>query len=178
MADTPTDGQADERADGGSEEPRAKQGPLRGRGAGFGSSGEPGGFGAELMRRAREAAEAARKAAEEHRPAAERAARDAAERARQLAEAARPEVERRARQAKVAGEAALPHAQRAAREAAEYAREHEAEIKAAASRGAEVAARIVVPRPLRPAVDAMGEELRRKPPEPPREPRPDEDSTT
>lgn len=137
--------------------PAARKGPLRGTGRGIGMV-DPGGGGAnELMRRVRDAANAARQAAEEHRPAAEQAVRDAAERARRAAEAARPEAERLARQARAAGEAARPHVERAAHEAAAYAREHEDELRNAATK----AARFVAPAPLRPAIDAMGGELRR-----------------
>jgi len=140
-------------------EPQPRKAPLRGSGSAFGVSGGGSGTGAEFLRRARDAAEAARRMAEERRPAAERAARDAAARAKRAAEAAKPEAERLARQAKAAADAARPHAERAAREAAGYAREHEDELKSAAAR----AARIVAPRPLRPALDAMEEELRGKP---------------
>ncbi|MEZ4553884.1 MAG: hypothetical protein AB7L91_03850 [Dehalococcoidia bacterium] len=148
-------GQAPEPAEPGLSPPRA---PLRGSGAGFGMAGEGGGA-ASLLRRVQEAAELARRTAEQHRPAAERAAREAAERARHAVEAAKPEAERLARQARAAAEAARPHVERAAGDAANYAREHEDEIRNAAAR----AARTVAPRPLRPAIDAMSEELKKRP---------------
>ncbi|MGE0228546.1 MAG: hypothetical protein AB7I38_05940 [Dehalococcoidia bacterium] len=135
-----------------------RRAPLRGSGSGFGMAGEGGGA-AALLRRVQEAAELARRTAEQHRPAAERAAREAAERARHAVEAARPEAERLARQARAAAEAASPHVERAAADAANYAREHEDEIRSAAAR----AARTVAPRPLRPAIDAMSDELQKRP---------------
>ncbi len=136
------------------------KGPLRGTGSGFGVNGPGGGAGSEFLRRAREAAEAARRMAEERRPAAERAAHDVAEQAKRAVEAARPEAERLARQARAAAEAARPHVEHAAQEAASFAREHEDDLKSVAAR----AARIVAPLPLRPALDAIEEELRRKSP--------------
>jgi hypothetical protein len=139
--------------------PAARKGPLRGTGRGIGMVDEGGGGANELMRRVRDAANAARKAADDRRPAAERAVHEAAERARRVAEAARPEAERLARQAKAAAEAARPHVERAAREAGVYAREHEDELRNAATK----AARFVAPAPLRPALDAMDNELRRSP---------------
>lgn len=137
----------------------ARKGPLRGTGRGVGMVDEGGGGANDLMRRVRDAANAARQAAEQHRPAAERAVHEAAERTRRAAEAARPEAERLARQARAAAEAARPHVERAAHEAAAYAREHEDELRNAATR----AARLAAPASLRPALDAMGNELRRPP---------------
>lgn len=157
--DAPEQGQQPEEQDTPEAPPRLseRKAPLRGTGRAIGMSGEGGA--SELMKRVRDAANAARQAADEHRPAAERMARDAAERAKRAAEAAKPEAERLARQARAAAEAARPHAERAANEAARYAREHEDELREAASK----AARFVAPVPLRPAVDAMDAELRRKP---------------
>jgi hypothetical protein len=124
-------------------------------------AGEGGGA-ARLLRRVQEAAEVARRAAEQHRPAAERAVREAAERARDAVEAAKPEAERLARQARAAAEAARPHVERAAGEAVQFARDHEDEVRAAAVR----AARNAAPPSLRPAVDAMQAELQKRPAEP------------
>lgn len=132
--------------------------PLRGTGSAMGMSGERGGT-AGMIRRVQEAAEVARRAAEQRRPAAERAVREAAERAKQAAEAAKPEAERLARQARAAAEAARPHIERAAGEAAHFAREHEDDIRNAAVR----AAHSVAPQPLRPAIDAMRRELEQQP---------------
>ena len=158
--------------------PRPKRrGPLRGRGM----STTGGGITDELRRRVEAAAQAANEAAgpqarqfadrvqrmasaarEEatrRRPAAERAARSAADRVRDAAERTKPEVERLAREARVAGEAAVPHVARAAQDAAQYARDHDDELRGAAAQ----VARSVAPRPLRPAVDALGEELSKRP---------------
>jgi len=132
--------------------------PLRGTGSGIGMAGDRGGT-AGILRRVQEAAEVARRAAEQHRPAAERAVREAAERAKQAAEAAKPEAERLTRQARAAAEAARPHLERAAGEAANFAREHEDDLRKAALG----AARNVAPQPLRPAIDAMREELKQHP---------------
>ena len=89
------------------------------------------------------------------------------EEARRLADAARPEVERRVKQAKAAAVAATPHIKQAATDATEYVREHQDEIRRGAKRGAGVVAdqavRTVTPRPLRPAIDAMKDELREQP---------------
>jgi hypothetical protein len=152
-------GQPGEEA-GAPEEPRLseRKAPLRGTGRAIGMSGEGGGA-AELMKRVRDAANAARQAAEEHRPAAERTVREAADRAKRAAEAALPEAERLARQARAAADAARPHVERAAHEAAVYAREHEDELRDAASK----AARFVAPAALRTALDAMEAERQRKP---------------
>jgi hypothetical protein len=117
-----------------------------------------------IGRFARGAARTARKLqreAEERRPGAERAAHDAAERLRKAAEAAKPEVERLARNAKAAADAALPHIERVAKDAVDYTREHQDEIKGAAGKAGRVAARGVTPAPLRPAIDAFEEELKR-----------------
>lgn len=156
---------------------RRRPGPRKLRGRGFSATG--GSLSDEVRRRVEQAAQAAtdaaeaaspqarqladrvqrlagaaRDEAERHRPAAERAARAAADRVRD-AERAQPEVERLARQARAAGEAAAPHVTRAAQDAAEYAREHDEELRGAAAN----VARNVAPRPLRPAVDALGEEM-------------------
>ncbi len=158
----PSDAAAADETAGPSPGPRAsaaRKGPLRGTGRGIGMVDEGGGGANDLMRRVRDAANAARQAAEQHRPAAERAVQEAAERTRRAAEAARPEAERLVRQARAAAEAARPHVERAAHEAATYAREHEDELRNAATR----AARFAAPPPLRPALDAMGNELRRPP---------------
>jgi hypothetical protein len=120
--------------------------------------------GSLLGRFARGAARTARKLqreAEERRPGAERAAHDAAERLRKAAEAAKPEVERLARNAKAAADAALPHIERVAKDAIDYTREHQDEIKGAAGKAGRVAARGITPAPLRPAIDAFEEELKR-----------------
>ena len=97
--------------------------------------------------------------------AASEVAESGAEEARRLAEAARPEVERRAKQAKAAADAARPHVEQRARDATKYVREHQDDIVRASKRGAQVAgstaARTVTPGPLRPAVDAMEQELRK-----------------
>ena len=99
------------------------------------------------------------------RRAASEVAEAGAEEARKLAEIARPEVERRARQAKAAADAARPHLEQKAREATDYVRDHQDEIVRASKRGAGVAASgaasAVTPGPLRPAVDAMKDELRK-----------------
>ena len=98
------------------------------------------------------------------RRAASEVADAGAEEARKLAEAARPEIERRAKQAKAAADAARPHVEQKARAASEYVRQHQEEIVRASKRGAEVAAsgaaRAITPGPLRPALDAMEQELR------------------
>lgn len=89
------------------------------------------------------------------------------EEARRLADASRPEVERRVRQAKAAAVAATPHLKQAATDATEYVREHQDEIRRGARRGAGVVAdqavRAVTPRPLRPAINAMKDELGKQP---------------
>ena len=99
--------------------------------------------------------------------AAGEAAAAGGEEARRLAEAAGPEVERRARQAKAAAEATTPHIKQAAADATEYVREHQAEIRRGARRGAGLVAnqavRTITPGPLRPAIDAMKDELREQP---------------
>jgi hypothetical protein len=127
-----------------------RKGPLRGSGSALGMAGQGGGA-AELLRRAKLAAEATRRVAEERRPEAEHAAREVADRAKRVADAARPEVERLARQARAAAEAARPHVERAAQDAAAFAREHEDELRAAATR----AARMAAPYPLRPMINAL-----------------------
>ena len=100
------------------------------------------------------------------RVAGEAAAAGGAE-ARRLADAARPEVERRAKQAKAAAGSATPHIKQVAADATEYVREHQDEIRRGARRGAGVVAdqavRAVTPRPLRPAINAMKDELREQP---------------
>ena len=99
--------------------------------------------------------------------AASEAAAVGGQEARRLAETARPEVERRAKQAKVAAEAATPRVKQAAADATDYVREHQDELRRGARRGAGViadqAVRAVTPRPLRPAIDAMKDELREQP---------------
>ena len=99
--------------------------------------------------------------------AAGEAAAAGGEEARRLAESARPEVERIAKQAKAAANAATPHIKQAATDATEYVREHQDEIRQGAKRGAgavaDQAVRTVTPRPLRPAIDAMKDELREQP---------------
>jgi len=111
-----------------------------------------GGFGSALRGLARAAGEVAAAGGEE---------------ARRLAETARPEVERRAQQAKAAAEAATPHIKQAASDATDYVREHQEEIRRGAQRGAGIVAdqavRTVTPGPLRPAIDAMKDELREEP---------------
>jgi ABC-type transporter Mla subunit MlaD len=111
-----------------------------------------GGFGSALRGLARAAGEVATASGEE---------------ARRLAETARPEVERRAQQAKAAVEAATPHIKQAASDATDYVREHQDEIRRGAQRGAGVVAdqavRTITPGPLRPAIDAMKDELREEP---------------
>jgi hypothetical protein len=113
---------------------------------------KPAGFGGALRGLARAAGEVAAASGEE---------------ARRLAETARPEVERIAKQAKAAAEAATPHIKQAATDATDYVREHQDEIRAGAKKGAGVVAdqavRTVTPRPLRPAIDAMKDELREQP---------------
>ncbi|MSQ36288.1 MAG: hypothetical protein EXR63_03995 [Dehalococcoidia bacterium] len=136
---------------------------LRGTGSGFGHTDDPGGMAAEFARRVREAAE-------QRRPAIERTARDAIERAREAADAARPQIERLAQQAKHAAEAARPHVEQAARDASAFASEHEAELRAAAGRAAQVAGRMAVPPVLRPFVDAAERELHRDASPPPSAP--------
>lgn len=113
----------------------------------------------DLVDRVQRLAEAARDEAERRRPEAERAARAAADRVRDAAERAQPEVERLARQARAAGEAAAPHIARAAQDAAQYASEHDEELREAAAQ----VARNVAPRSMRPAVDALGDELAKRP---------------
>lgn len=93
-----------------------------------------------------------------------RFARQARSAGEELAREARPEAERLARQARTAAEAARPHLERAGREAVRYAREHEDDIKRAARVGASYTARRVVPLPLRPIVDAVEADRRRRPP--------------
>ena len=93
-----------------------------------------------------------------------RFARKARATGKELAREARPEAERLARQARIAADAARPHLERAGREAVKYAREHEDEIKQAARTGAEVTARRAIPLPLRPIVDAVEQDRRRRPP--------------
>ena len=93
---------------------------------------------------------------------AQKAARRASEEARHAAEVARPHAEEFARQARAAAEAARPRAEQAARDTARYAREHEEDLRRAGANGARAAARVVTPRPLRPAIDAFEEELRSK----------------
>jgi len=111
-----------------------------------------GGFGSALRGLARAASEVAAASGEE---------------ARRLAETARPEVERRAQQAKAAAEAATPHIKQAASDATNYVKEHQNEIRRGAQRGAGVVAdqavRTITPGPLRPAIDAMKDELREEP---------------
>ncbi|MCA9850624.1 MAG: hypothetical protein KC461_08260 [Dehalococcoidia bacterium] len=93
-----------------------------------------------------------------------RFARKARATGEELAREARPEAERLARQARIAADAARPHLERAGREAVKYAREHEDEIKRAARTGAEFTARRAIPLPLRPIVDAVEQDRRRRPP--------------
>ena len=93
-----------------------------------------------------------------------RFARKARPEAERLAQRVRPEAERLARSARAAAEAARPHVERAGRDAVQYAREHEDEIKRAARTGAEFTARRAVPLPLRPIVEAVEADRRRRPP--------------
>jgi len=120
-------------------------------------------LGAALRRFARSAQEATREVTQAARPHIEQAARRASEEARHAAEVARPRAEELARQARAAAEAARPRAEQAARDTARYAREHEEELRSAGGSGARAAARIVTPRPLRPALDALEEGLRGAP---------------
>lgn len=102
--------------------------------------------------------------AERLRQEAERLAQRARPEAERLAQRARPEAERLAQKARAAADAARPHVERAGREAIQYARDHEDEIKRAALTGAEFTARRAVPLPLRPIVNAVEDERRRRPP--------------
>ncbi len=120
----------------------------------------PPALGAALRRFARSAQEATREVAAAARPHVEQAARRASEEARHAAEVARPRAEELARQARAAAEATRPRAEQAARDTARYAREHEEELRRAGTSGARAAARVVTPRPLRPALDAFEEGLR------------------
>lgn len=133
------------------EPPQAEPGRrrLRGTGSGFGHTDDPGGMAADFARRLREAAE-------QRRPALERTAREAMELARDAADAARLRVEQ------------------AARDAAAFAGEHKAELRAAATRTAQVAGRMAVPPALRPLVDAAEREFYRdeRPAAPAAEPAP------
>ncbi len=79
---------------------------------------------------------------------------------------------RLARQARAAGEAAAPHIARAAQDAAQYASEHDEELREAAAQ----VARNVAPRSMRPAVDALGDELAKRPRAQQRDDETDEDS--
>lgn len=85
------------------------------------------------------------------------------EETKRLAEAAKPEVERRAKQLRVAAETAAPHLRQAAEDAVDYVRDHQQELRRGAKRGAgivaEQAVRTVTPAPLRPAIQAMKDEL-------------------
>ncbi|MYD64665.1 MAG: hypothetical protein F4X26_01500 [Chloroflexi bacterium] len=128
----------------------------------------------ELVDRVQRLASAARDEAERHRPEAERAARAAADRVRDAAERAQPEFERLARQARAAGEAAAPHIARAAQDAAQYASDHDEELRGAAAQ----VARNVAPRSMRPAVDALGDELAKRPRAQRRDEDADEESST
>ena len=118
-----------------------------------------------LARDARRGAGAAMQVARERRPAAEQAVHDAGEQLKRAIDVAKPEVERLAGQTKAAAQAAAPRVERTARQAAgrtaDYVREHEREIRPAAGRTARQAARAATPRPLRPAVDAFEDELRK-----------------
>src|SRR5690606_35769024 len=93
-----------------------------------------------------------------------RFARKARPEAERLAQRAKPEAERLARQARAAAEAARPHVEQAGRDALHYSREHQDEIKRAAITGAEFTARNAVPLPLRPIVNAVEADRRRRPP--------------
>ena len=88
-------------------------------------------------------------------------------------------MERLAKQAKAAADAATPHVKQAAAGATDYVREHQDEIRRGAKRGAGVVAdqavRTVTPGPLRPAIDAMKDELREQPDETSEEPEPTTD---
>ena len=90
---------------------------------------------------------------------------DAGEQLKRAVDAAKPELERLADQTKAAAQAAAPRVERTAREAvgrtADYVREHDRELRSAAGRTAKQAARAATPRPLRPAVDAFEDELRK-----------------
>lgn len=122
---------------------------ARGTGHSLGATeGLPGVAGrvADFAQRIRDAAEAARAAAEEHRPTAEAAARVARDRAEQAMRAARPRVER------------------AAQDVTTYAREHDAQLRAAMARAGRIAASMAIPPSLRPMADAINEELHREPP--------------
>jgi len=122
------------------------------------------GIGRALGRFARKARPEAERLAQRARPEAERLAQNVSEKARQASEQARPEIENLARKARTAAEAALPHVERAGRDAVQFARDHESEIKRAALTSAEFTARRVVPLPLRPIVDAVEADRRRRPP--------------
>jgi hypothetical protein len=110
---------------------------------------------AQVQDQVQRLASAAREEAQRQRPDAERAARNAGERAKNAVERTKPEIERLTREARAAGEAAGPQVTRAAKGVAQYAREHESELRSSAAQ----AARSVAPRPLRPAIDALGAEL-------------------
>ncbi len=125
-------------------------------------SSQPPALGAALRSFARSAQKATREVARAVQPHVTQAARRASEEARHAAEVARPHAEEFARQARAAAEAARPRAEQAARDTARYAREHEEDLRRAGANGARAAARVVTPRPLRPAIDAFEEELRSK----------------
>lgn len=127
-------------------------------------AGRAGEIGRALGRFARKARPEAERLAQRVRPEAERLAQRVRPEAERLAQRARPEAERLARSARAAAEAARPHVERAGRDAVQYAREHEDEIKRAARTGAEFTARRAVPLPLRPIVDAVEADRRRRPP--------------
>lgn len=82
----------------------------------------------------------------------------------EIAREARPEADQLVKRARAAADAARPHVVRAGREAAQYAREHQDEIKDAARTGAAFTARRAVPLPLRPIVEAVEADRRRRPP--------------
>lgn len=136
-----------------SSEPRRSH-IRRGTGQGFGIGDDANKDAKDVFAdRVRQAAAAARAAAERGRPGAEHAAREAKERAERAASAARPHIEH------------------AAQGAANFAREHQDELKSAALRAARIAARLGVPPHVREAFEA---ELHRDDPKPSDPPSPDE----
>jgi len=133
MTDTRTTDATPEDASQPSEEPRRSH--IK-RGTGTGVWRGDGDAQAAFTERVRQAAEAARAAAEGRRPGAEQAAREAKEAAERAANAARPHIEQ------------------AAQGAANFAKEHKSEITSAALRAARIAARLAVPPQVREAFEA------------------------